>query len=325
MSTRLISGFVMVLAIVASGFAQQTPHVLPGPASDAASVHQKLLDAVAASEAMTRKAEQEHLPDLHMARIYWNLAMSYEDAGETGRAEAALVHAETLFRRSDTNGGELAEALDGLAILNGATGKISAAEKEELEALQLRQKLGNRLTMARSWATMSALMLKQKKFDQAGAFAQQAADEFAENAGATFRDKLSARYALGMALCGQKDYATAVPVLKSAVADARSELSVQSAPVGIGEFLLGYAYWKAGDTANAGVEMKTGIDVLNSQFGWGAPSYLPVLRMYAKYLHETRNVAEANEVNQRIQQAESVVSVGQLQSNPAVFGFAGLH
>lgn len=325
MSTRLVSGFIIALGIAAAGFAQQMPLKTSGSATSPAEVHKKLLDTVAASEAIARKSEQEHLPDLEMARVYWHLGMSYEDAGEIGRSKSALNHAETLFQRSDTSGGELAETLDSLAVLDGVTGKLSLAVKEETEALQLREKLGDRLLMARSWETMTALMLKQKKFDQARAFAQKAADEFSENTRATFNDKLAARYALGTALCGQKDYATAVPVLRKAADDARSALAPGSIQVGIGDFLVGYAYWKSGDATDAGPEMKKGIDVFNAQMSWGSPSYLPVLRVYAKYLHETRNVEEAGEVNQRIQQAESVVSVGQLQSATGAFGFAGLH
>lgn len=325
MSTRAVSGFIIVLGLAVGGFAQQMPPETSGSATSPTSAHKKLLDAVAASEAIARKTEQEHLPDLQMARVYWHLGMSYEDAGDIGQSKAALKHSEALFRRSDTSGGELAEALDSLAVLDGVTDKVPLAIKEETEALQLREKLGDRLLIARSWETMTALLLKQKKFDQARVFAQKGADELAENKRATFNDKLAARYALGMALCGQKDYATAIPVLKQAATDARSSLSPQSIQVGIGDFLVGYAYWKSGDTINAGPAMKKGIDVFNTQMIWGSPSYLPVLRAYAKYLHETRNVEEASEVNQRIHQAESVVSVGQLQSGAGVFGFAGLH
>ncbi|GGA63696.1 hypothetical protein GCM10011507_14110 [Edaphobacter acidisoli] len=261
---------------------------------------------------------------LPIARLYWQLGMSYEDAGEIGRADATLQHAEALFRQSDSKGGELAEALDSLAVLDGATGRVPDAMKEELEALQLRQKLGNRLLMARSWNTLGALALKQKKFDQARAFSQKAADEFEGNKDATLNDKLAARYGLGMALCGQKDYTTAVSVLKNAVTDARSMPSVEPIPIGIGEFLLGYAYWHSGDATDAGIEMKTGVNTLNAQLGWGAPSYVQVLKIYAKYLHLTRNVEEANEVDRRIQQADSVVSVGALQSSAGVFGFDSL-
>lgn len=327
MSTRLILGCIVVLGMVANGFSRQMPRGVantPGSTESAGAVQQRLLNNVATFETIVRKAEQEQTTGLPMARLYWQLGMSYEDAGEIGRAEATLQHAEALFRQSDNNGGELAEALDSLAVLDGAIGRVPEAMKEELEALQLRQKLGDRLLMARSWNTLGALALKQKKFDQARAFSQKAADEFEENKNATFNDKLAARYGLGMALCGQKDYADAVSVLKNAVTDARSTPSVEPIPIGIGEFLLGYAYWHSGDAADAGVEMKSGVNTLNAQLGWGAPSYVLVLKIYAKYLHQTRNVEEASEVDRRIQQAESVVSVGALQSSAGVFGFDSL-
>lgn len=321
MNARMMLGWVVTVAMAASGFAQQMPQ---GPQEDAGALKQKLMNTAAAYEAMTRSAEQKHMAGLPLARMYWHLGIACEEAGEIGRAEAALQHAEVLFRQSDDKGGELAETLDSLAVLDGVTGRIREAKKEELEALQLREKLGDRLLMARSWTTLGSLALKQNKFEQTREFAQKAADEFAENKDATFNDRLSARYQLGMALCGLKDYTTAVAILKNAVADARSAPMEDPGPVGIGEFLLGYVYWHSGDMADAGTYMKTGMERMSPQLSWGAPSYVPVLRVYARYLHETNSVQEASAVDRRIQQAESVVSVGALQSGTGVFGFDGL-
>lgn len=323
MNARMMLGCVVLSGMAASGFAQQMPKDVVNPSrvqDDANALRQKLVDTATQYEAMTRKAEQQHLSGLAMGRMYWHLGIAYEDAGEIGRAMGALEHAEVLFRQSDTTGGELAEALDSLAVLHGVTENLREAKKQELEALQLRQKMGDRLLMARSWNTLGAIALKQKKFDQAREFEQKAADEFEENKGATFNDKLAARYGLGMALCGLKDYTRAVGVLKNAVADARSMPTESSAPVGIGEFLLGYTYWRSGDMADAGSYMKTGLDTMSPQLSWGAPPYVPVLRIYARYLHESKNVEEASAVDRRIQQAESVVSVGALQSSMGMFG-----
>lgn len=327
MNARRMIGLIVVLGMSCCGFAQQRLDGTTGTErsqGDASAVKQKLLDRVAVYESAARNAEQEHTPDLGMARVYWTLGLAYEDAGETGRAEAALTRAVALFRRSDTRGGELAESLDSLGVLHTWVGKMREGVKEEEEALELREKLGDRLLMARSWSSMAAMKIQQKKFGEARDLAQKAVDEFASDPQATLNDGLAARYALGMAMCKQKDFAGAVPVLREAVGDAKAAPAPQEMPVGIGEFLLGYAYWKSGDVANAGREMKTGVATLETQMGWGAPSYVHVLRLYAEYLHETRNVEEASSVERRIQQAESVVSVGALQSNRGVFGFDGL-
>lgn len=327
MNARRLLGLALVLGISCCGFGQQR---LDGTMStqrsqpDSNAVKQKLLDTVAAYEAMTRKVEQAHTPDLGMARAYWHLGVAYEDAGEIGRSEAALTHSVALFRRSDTRGGELAEALDSLAVIHTWMQKMQEGVREEQEALELREKLGDRLEMARSWSSMAAIKIQQKKFGEARDFAQKAVDEFASDRNATLADGLAARYALGMALCREKNYAAAVPVLRNAVGDAKAALSAQDMPVGIGEFLLGYAYWRSGDMTDAGPEMKTGVTSLETQLGWGAPSYVTVLKLYAKYLHEMRDAEEASNVERRIQQAESVVSVGALQSSAGVFGFDGL-
>jgi hypothetical protein len=151
-----------------------------------------------------------------------------------------------------------------------------------------------------------------------------ALDEFTVNGQAAVVDRLSARYALAMALCYLKDCGSAIPVLKEAVEEANAKLHRGDFPIGFGSFLLGYAYWKSGNMLEAGPQFREGTVAMSEQLGWGHPAYLSALRQYAKFLKENNQKDVANSVERQIRQAESVVDVHSLQSAKGTFGVNGL-
>jgi hypothetical protein len=63
---------------------------------------------------------------------------------------------------------------------------------------------------------------------------------------------------------------------------------------------------------------------MREQLGWGHPTYLRVLGYYSKFLHETRQVEAAKDVDRQIRRAEAVVDVRSLETRAAVNGFDGL-
>lgn len=328
MSARRVFGFVVALAMSCCGFSQQVQTDNgAGVTAHAAGVnhsHQDLLRRIAAEEAAARQAEAAHATELDLARLYWNLGISYGDAGQWGLSEAALTRSLSMFRRVAGDDRELATAFDSLAVLHITMGKLRESAKEEQESLRLREKLGDRLQLARSWNTLAALSLKQHKYEKARDFAEQAIAEFAVDKKSDEIDRVSSRYSLGMALCSLNDCVSALPVLKAGIDEARSASSAHDFPLCFGEFLLGYAYWKAGDMANAGREMQTGLTGMNDELGWKHPAYVAALGLYAKYLHQAKEVEAADDVERQIRQAEAVVDVHTLQSGQAALGFDGL-
>jgi uncharacterized protein HemY len=94
-----------------------------------------------------RQAEKEKVGDIKLGRIYVQLGLLCMSAAQWPRAEAATEHSVALFHRAGDSDGELAVILSQL----GTLGKLREGEKEEQEALQLREKLGDRLEIARSW------------------------------------------------------------------------------------------------------------------------------------------------------------------------------
>jgi hypothetical protein len=71
-------------------------------------------------------------------------------------------------------------------------------------------------------------------------------------------------------------------------------------PVGLLDFLLGNAYWKTGDIERAPALMKSGIDEMRPQLGWGHPTYVAALKQYRAVLVKTGRSGEAAEIGESI-------------------------
>jgi tetratricopeptide (TPR) repeat protein len=331
MNVRLVVSPILTLLLstyVSSQQAAQGGDVIGPPAKSAAiaggEYKQDLLHRVALQEAAVRQAEDAHASSVILSRTYVQLGLLYQDVARWERSEQALEHAVTLLEHSSGPTDDLAAALGHLGSLHVEMGKLRDSEKEELEALKIRLDLGDRLQIARSQSDLATLYLVKQKFVKARDLARLALAEFDTNERAETLDKISIRFALSEALCSLKDCPSAIPVLKVAMADAKATLRPDDFPVGLSEFLLGYAYWKSGKMAEASEYLERGTGVMSVQLGWGHPAYLRALTCYAKFLHENQNVEAANVVERRIRQAESVIDVHSMQTSQGTTGFAGL-
>ena len=93
-------------------------------------------------------------------------------------------------------------------------GKLRESEREEQEALRLREKAGDKLQIARSWSDLAALSLAQKRYPRAKEFAERATAELLANSNAQAVDRVASRYTLSLALCYVKACLSALPILK---------------------------------------------------------------------------------------------------------------
>ena len=283
----------------------------------------QLMHRIEVHEESIQKAEAEHTENIKVARTYAELGLLYADVGKWDRAEADLEHAIAYFRRGPEMNADLATALSGLGRVHIAMGKVRECEKEEVESLKLRERLGDRLLVARSKDDLAEVYLAEQKYAKARGAAQEAIDGFAAEERSDSFDKISARYTLALTMCASKDCPSAVAPLKEAIDEAKTSFQTREFPFGLGEFLLGYAYWKSGDLPDAAVNMKQGTEVINAQLGWTHPISLAAMRHYAHFLRASQRTVEAEEVERRIRQAEAVVDVHSLQG-PGDFGIAGL-
>jgi tetratricopeptide (TPR) repeat protein len=294
------------------------------PNADAGSAFKKqLMRRIALEEAAVQRAESAAAGKVELSRVYVQLGLSYQDAAQWDRAETALKRAVFLARTPPVPSANLAAALSQLGSLHILMGKLRESEKEAREALELREGVGDRLQIARSQNNLAILFLTQKKFERARDSARQAEAEFDTNEKSEPVDRLTARFTLAQAFCHLKDCLAAIPVLKAALDDAKATLRPDDFPVGLSTFLLGYVYWKSGDMSEAAGYLEKGTTLMSTQLGWGHPAYLKVLRCYAQFLHENRQVEAADVVERRIRQSEAVVDVHSIQTTQGMFGFDG--
>src|SRR5260370_16139913 len=170
MKVRLIASPIFALLLSPFAHGQQVP---PGgdeiggrvgvEANAGSAFKQELVRRVALQEAFIRQAEASHATDVELARNYTRLSLFYENATQWARSEAAAVHAVSLARHAPEPTEELAAALSQLGNLHVAIKKLRESEKEEQEGLKLREKLGDRLQIARSWNDLAELFLTQHK------------------------------------------------------------------------------------------------------------------------------------------------------------------
>jgi tetratricopeptide (TPR) repeat protein len=279
---------------------------------------------IAGMEDAVRRSVASHVSDFEVGKLEGQLGLLYEDAALWERSEAALAHAVLLLRRDPAWKAELAKALSEEGNLHVVMEKFRESEKEVQEALRLREEMGDKLEIARSWDDLAGLSLARHKYAQARDFGQQAVAEFAADERAEPYDRILPRYTLALAACHLRDYATAILLLTAATDEAKAQLQPQDLPVGFGEFLLGYALWKSGDTSAASGHLEAGIAGLRETLGWGHPVYLKVLGYYSKFLRETRRMEEANSVEREIRRAEGVVDVRALVAGTGRSGLDGL-
>lgn len=283
----------------------------------------ELLRQIAVYEAAAREARSAHASDVTVAKVYAQLASCYGDAGWYEQSEAALERAISLLRGHAESNRLLADDLDYLGSLHGAMGKLRQAERDELESLQLWERVGDSLGIARSWNTLSGIYFKEHKYAISRDYAQKAVAEFSADKEADFSDRVSARLKLAQALCHTKECPSAVPLLKETVAMAKLAFRPNDFPIGEAEFLLGFAYWKTGNVAGASEFMEQGVAIMKEQLGWGHPAYRNGLANYAQFLRENRRVDDAELIEHQIRQMESVVDVHSIQTSKNADGFAG--
>lgn len=324
MNVRLVVSVVLALSFSFSLAGQQIVSNA-GKLVGAAAVKQEREFRISLLEDAARRGEANRGPNIDLGKIYGQLGLLYQDVALWARAEAALERAVQLFRRDEASKKELAKAISELGNLHVAMGKLRDSEKEGQEALRIAEELGDKLVIAQSWDDLAGLALAQHKYERARDFAEKAVAEFVANKGSEPFEVISARYTLALADCNLGDYGHAIPLLTDAVDEARTKMSPRDLPAGFGEFLLGYALWKSGDTSAAGAHLEEGIAVVKEQLGWGHPVYLRVLEHYAQYLRETRRLEAANGVMREIRRAEAVVDVRSLETRSAPNGFDGLH
>jgi tetratricopeptide (TPR) repeat protein len=277
-----------------------------------------LLKQITIYEEAARKGEAEHSPDRSLAKVYVGLASMYADLAMYPRAEEAMHRGITLLRRdAESKPGELAAAIEDLAMLHVTMGDLAKGEKEGREALKIRLKEGESAAIGASYRQLAALYLKRRAFKKSVEFGERAMDAVGDTPRVTPDDWIAVRYTLAKALCESGSCGRAIPLLQEAIEQAKVAYGEQSVPVGMGYYQLGYTYWRDGDIVDAARWLERGTALMKMELGWGHPTYINALRDYAKFLREHGTGEAAAVIEREVRQADAKVDVSTMTGMPA--------
>jgi tetratricopeptide (TPR) repeat protein len=214
---------------------------------------------------------------------------------------------------------ELAEEIGHLAVLHVAMGELREAERNQMEALAIRESVGDPTGIALTWNDLADLYIKNRQYKKALDYAQRAMRVLADRPDVGASDRIAVRQTLAFALCGTGNCEKAIPLLKDALELSKSSFGADSLPVGIDEYLLGYAYWQSGNLHDAAEWMGQGIARMKVDLGWGHTIYVNALRQYAKFLQKTGQTEAAASADIEVHQAEALVDARSFTKRPDTF------
>jgi tetratricopeptide (TPR) repeat protein len=282
----------------------------------------ELLRLIGLYEVAERSVEATRAGIESLVKVYSNLAVLYEDASMYPKAEDTLRREIAVLQNGSQS--ELAEAVSDLAVLHVAMGDLRAAEKEQLEALHIREGVGEPIGIALSWNNLADVYVKKRDFKKAVDYAQKAMAVLGDDAKVGVFDRLAVRQTLAFALCGVKECGKGIALLKDAIELSRSNLGDDSLAVGIEYYLLGFTAWQSGDMEDAGAWMARGITRMRVDMGWGHVVYLNAMTEYARFLRKRGQVEEADAAEREVRMAQNTVDVRTLNAGSLTVPFAGL-
>lgn len=242
-------------------------------------------------------------------QAWLKLAVLLQDAGSYRESEDAYRQTIALLRAPDPL--VVADVFDHMGTMYVTSGQLSKAEPIERHALAIRENQRNSLGTGISHMHLAMLFLGQNDLRSAEAEAQAAVNllvpEYAHRPGAspaTPEEKMTALIGLAQVRCASGADQAAVPDLRWALQIAHQNYSDESLPVGYVEFLLGHAYWKSGNPADADRLMTEGVQKLATVIGWGHPAYLGTLRQYEVFLVATRQRDRAQQISAEIEKLD---------------------
>lgn len=264
-----------------------------------------LLHQIAIYEAAAQRAETLHADRKTLANIYERLADLYTDGRMFPKSEDAMRRAILLLKDGPQN--KLADEISRLSMLHSAMGMFKEAEKDQKRELAVREAVGDPVGIALAWNDMAALYYAQRKFKNANEYAEKAYAVLANEPSVPVEARIAVRQALAFSLCGVHSYQRAIPILEDAFALAEGAFGEDSLHTGVEAFMLGYIYWKSGDTRNAAVFMARGIASMKADLGWGQAIYVNAMTYYARFLRENGQSEQAASAERELSRFQDVV------------------
>jgi hypothetical protein len=197
---------------------------------------------------------------------------------------------------------------------------VREAEKEHMEALKVRESIGDPVGIALTWTDLASIYVQERQYKKAVDFGQRSLAVLGDNPNVTPTDRIAVRQILGTALCESHDCGRAIPMLKDAVDLASRNFGADSLSVAITSYVLGYAYWRSGDIVDARASMERGMVRIKADLGWGHPLYVKSMNTYARVLRAQGQLEAAATVESEARAASGVVDARSLTRSSAFAG-----
>jgi Tfp pilus assembly protein PilF len=231
------------------------------------------------------------------------LGMAYDGAGEFIEAQHALDCALHVLEHDPQHVSEYAATLQNYASLYSEIGQLDTAASMWLQALKLRQELGDHTGSMRSLSNLAGLALSRNKIHQAREYLKRASDEMKLATDLVDDDFAVLSEMRGWLAMAQGHAPTAVMEYQRALELGGRIHGEQHWLTGWEHMLLGKAYAQAGDTRSALVNMQQGLSILEHALGPKNPKYFIAQIAYSKVLDQTGSHAEAVRLRGAAQQA----------------------
>jgi tetratricopeptide (TPR) repeat protein len=259
-----------------------------------------------AYEAASRDAERSNMPSVQTGRIWSHLGTLYQDAGKYDQSKTAYEHAMRLLTTPPLSQPDLAVAIDNLGTLYMETGNEKEAERAELKALKIREGVGLKSELPKSWYHLSSLYIRERRPAKSESFARRAVNAFSRDPNAAPEDKIGSLFVLASSEGQSHRYSEAIAEFQTALQLTMKTYGPEDYPTGLNMFLLGYAYWKNGDPVSARELMERGFNIVGKEMGWH-PAYLSFMTQYAHFLRDQDKRNQAHVIEEEIKRRRALL------------------
>jgi tetratricopeptide (TPR) repeat protein len=246
--------------------------------------------------ALIRDGEQHGLDPLKMGRLWAHLAIDYEDQAEFNKAEAAYNHSLRILKALAAGQADYANVLDNLGSMYLMQGNSAEAERCSRSSLAVREKIGDKLQIARGRWHLAEVELGRQRTTEAQQDALVAYHEMLALKDPQTTDLVSALITLTYAECSNDACANGITHANQSLDLARG--ATQHDPIQFGQALLalGYAEWRSGTKGSPELKMRQSIEIFKAQRSSGRVYVLRAMEQYRMYLDAMHRGSEAKQV-----------------------------
>jgi tetratricopeptide (TPR) repeat protein len=244
------------------------------------------------------QAHRLHLNDGQLGRLWAQIGSDEEHLGQMDQAETAYVHALELFEHDPSLQADYAVTLTNLGTLYEMTHREQESLNCRKRSINIFQKLGDPLQIARGEAHLTDAYLALGKYKEAERHARTAIDRFVALPHAPAEDRASAMAGYAFASCLANHCDEGLIAARQAMELTRAASPANSFPIGQVHVVLGYAEWRTGDNAQAETDLRSGIDILRHALYPSHPLIMQALDLYRRYLLEAHREAEAKQIGE---------------------------